>query len=274
MHSGQNARTTYIVKNGVQHTMNPPTMMPSVLAAFVSILKRFTCAFMLRLLSLSTGFGPVPFASAWWTWSFALLMWLFSYGRALRYLQFEKSAISSYKRGVSDVLPVSIGFARDGDERSRLMTVFRGVLRLKNFESAPFCPICGAFFAGGVVRGGAASAESRFHVKYFVRLRRVRHVLAQAALAGGRRGGRNALLLLQLPGERLVGSVAAQVAIRCRGGLRLRLRRREKVARDGCFRETSHDVATAESGESRSETRGTAAVFREQDRSEGRRFLR
>ena len=42
MQSGQKARIKYIVKKGIQHNMNPPTMIPNVLAAFVSIRKRFT----------------------------------------------------------------------------------------------------------------------------------------------------------------------------------------------------------------------------------------
>lgn len=39
----------YMVKKGSQQRMKPPTMIPSVLAALVSILKRFTWNFMLRL---------------------------------------------------------------------------------------------------------------------------------------------------------------------------------------------------------------------------------
>lgn len=44
----QKARIRYIVKNGNQQNMKPPTMMPNVLAAFVSIRNRFTCALMFR----------------------------------------------------------------------------------------------------------------------------------------------------------------------------------------------------------------------------------
>lgn len=41
----QNGRSRYTVKKGSQHTINPPTIMASVLAAFVSIRKRFACNF-------------------------------------------------------------------------------------------------------------------------------------------------------------------------------------------------------------------------------------
>lgn len=41
-HSPQNALTTYTLKNGSQQNTKPPTMMPRVFAAFVSIRKRFT----------------------------------------------------------------------------------------------------------------------------------------------------------------------------------------------------------------------------------------
>lgn len=38
----QNALTKYIVKNGSQQQTNPPTIMPKVLAALVSIRNRLT----------------------------------------------------------------------------------------------------------------------------------------------------------------------------------------------------------------------------------------
>lgn len=53
MHSWQKARTKYMVKKGSQHTMKPPTMMPNVLAAFVSMRNRFACTLRIRL--------PTPF---------------------------------------------------------------------------------------------------------------------------------------------------------------------------------------------------------------------
>uniref|UniRef100_A0A182J3H8 Uncharacterized protein n=1 Tax=Anopheles atroparvus TaxID=41427 RepID=A0A182J3H8_ANOAO len=57
MQSPQNGRTRYMVKNGSQQKMNPPTMMPSVLAAFVSMRKRFTCTFRCFLPSFLDEFG-------------------------------------------------------------------------------------------------------------------------------------------------------------------------------------------------------------------------
>lgn len=52
MQFGQKARTRYMVKNGNQQRMNPPTMMPSVFAAFVSIRNFFTCNNLTPRLSL------------------------------------------------------------------------------------------------------------------------------------------------------------------------------------------------------------------------------
>lgn len=49
MQFGQKARTRYMVKNGSQQNIKPPTIIAKVLAALVSIRKRFTWAFMLRL---------------------------------------------------------------------------------------------------------------------------------------------------------------------------------------------------------------------------------
>lgn len=49
MHSWQNARIMYMVKNGSQHNIKPPTMIASVLAAFVSIRNRFACTLNMRL---------------------------------------------------------------------------------------------------------------------------------------------------------------------------------------------------------------------------------
>lgn len=45
MHLMQNALIKYIVKNGNQQKIKPPTMMASVLAAFVSIRNRLACTF-------------------------------------------------------------------------------------------------------------------------------------------------------------------------------------------------------------------------------------
>lgn len=57
-HSLQNARNRYIVKKGNQQNMNPPTIIPKVLAAFVSIRNRFTWAlmFLFPILEISFGF--------------------------------------------------------------------------------------------------------------------------------------------------------------------------------------------------------------------------
>lgn len=43
MHNSQKARIMYMVKKGVQHSTKPPTIKASVLAALVSIRKRFAC---------------------------------------------------------------------------------------------------------------------------------------------------------------------------------------------------------------------------------------
>lgn len=45
MQSWQNARITYMVKNGSQQIMKRPTMIAKVLVALVSVRKRFTCVF-------------------------------------------------------------------------------------------------------------------------------------------------------------------------------------------------------------------------------------
>jgi hypothetical protein len=50
-----------MVKNGSQQKMNPPTIIASVFAALVSILKRFTCALMFLLpirLDITLGLCP------------------------------------------------------------------------------------------------------------------------------------------------------------------------------------------------------------------------
>lgn len=49
MHGWQKARIMYMVKNGSQHNMKPPTMMASVLAAFVSMRNRLACTLKIRL---------------------------------------------------------------------------------------------------------------------------------------------------------------------------------------------------------------------------------
>lgn len=48
MQSSQNARIKYIVKNGSQQTINPPTIIAKVLAAFVSMRNRFAWTFKIR----------------------------------------------------------------------------------------------------------------------------------------------------------------------------------------------------------------------------------
>lgn len=62
MQLSQNARTKYMVKNGSQHTMNRPTMIANVFAAFVSMRKRFTCALMFRLPIFLLVRGDKPFS--------------------------------------------------------------------------------------------------------------------------------------------------------------------------------------------------------------------
>ena len=54
--SGQNALVRYDVKKGNQHKMNPPTMIPTVFAAFVSACSRF----MLHRLDLLPPPSPFP----------------------------------------------------------------------------------------------------------------------------------------------------------------------------------------------------------------------
>lgn len=66
MQSWQKARIIYMVKNGSQHKMKPPTINASVLAAFVSIRKRFACTLnMRRPTPLIVLLPSAPFASNW-----------------------------------------------------------------------------------------------------------------------------------------------------------------------------------------------------------------
>ena len=72
----QNAAMRYMVKNGNQQQMKHPTMIPNVLAALVSILKRRTCVLILRFpkwpifvpLALLTTDGPVAAAVIFTVW--------------------------------------------------------------------------------------------------------------------------------------------------------------------------------------------------------------
>lgn len=66
MHNSQKARIMYMVKNGNQHNMKPPTMIASVLAAFVSLVKRFACTLNIRRPTpLIVLLPSAPFASIW-----------------------------------------------------------------------------------------------------------------------------------------------------------------------------------------------------------------
>jgi len=66
MQSSQKARTRYMVKKGNQQQMKQPTMMPKVLAAFVSILKRRTCE--------NTEEDDPSDRVKKWTWSLSLII--------------------------------------------------------------------------------------------------------------------------------------------------------------------------------------------------------
>lgn len=66
MHNSQNARIMYIVKNGNQQSMNPPTIKANVLAALVSMRKRFACTRNMRRPTPLIVLLPSPaFASDW-----------------------------------------------------------------------------------------------------------------------------------------------------------------------------------------------------------------
>lgn len=152
------------------------------------------------------------------------------------------------------------------------MPVFRGALRLLKYLERVALGSAGgaAALARRLVHRRPAAAQRRLHVKHFVRLRRVRHVLAQSALAGRRRGGRHALAGERLVGAGVGGVVAAQVAL---GFLLLLLLLHLLLLVVGGFGDAGHDVAAAEAGERGAEPR-RAAVFREQDGRERRRLLR
>lgn len=66
MHNWQNARIMYIVKNGSQHKMKPPTISASVFAALVSIRNRFACTRNIRRPTPLIVLLPSPtFESTW-----------------------------------------------------------------------------------------------------------------------------------------------------------------------------------------------------------------
>lgn len=65
MQDVQNARIRYMVKNGSQQHINPPTIMAKVFAALVSIRNLLTCALIFRFpIRLEIIFGLLPRSSS------------------------------------------------------------------------------------------------------------------------------------------------------------------------------------------------------------------